>query len=287
LVRPRVAAAIGVALDELGLLHVLILWAVVAVALGPLWLLRKLGVTLAPLPYAGVFGFIGAAFGVVVGLMVFFASQHYTAVNTAAQEEATQLATIDAVSGAFPARAGSLLRRDLYCYVTDVIHDEWPAMGGGDDRGSPKVDARLAALYSELLRVGRPNVPEPVYWYSSAVTAGITAGQDRGHRLLLGARAQIPDALWTLIYVGAALMVVFAVFFHLEGRRQLVWMTVAVIIMLTALTGVLAALDHPTARPFGIGPHAMRVLQARLGEGLGFPLTDPPLLFRHVLTPPP
>ena len=244
------------------LLHVLILWAVVAVVLGLLWLLRKLGVSLAPLPGAGVFGFIGAAFGVVVGLTVFFASQHYT--------EATQLATIDAVSGAFPARAGSLLRRDLYCYVTDVIHDEWPAMGGGDDRGSPKVDARLDALYGDLVRVGRPNVPAPSYWYSSAVTAGVTAGQDRGHRLLLGARAQIPDALWGLIYVGAALMVVFAVFFHLAGRRQLVWMTAAVIIMLTALTGVLAALDHPTERPFGIGPRAMRVLQARLSEGLGF-----------------
>jgi hypothetical protein len=64
-------------------------------------------------------------------------------------------------------------------------------------------------------------------------------------------------------------MVVFAVFFHLESRRQLVWMTVAVIIMLTALTGVLAALDHPTQRPFAIGPHAMRTLQARLSEGLG------------------
>jgi hypothetical protein len=251
------------------LLHVLILWAVLAVSLGLLWLLSQLGVSLAPLPSTGVFGFIGAAFGVVVGLTVFFASQHYTAVNTAAQGEATQLATIDALSGAFPARAGSLIRRDLYCYVTDVIDDEWPTMEGGDERGSPRVDARLGALYGELLQVGRPKVPDPSDWYTSAVSAGITAVQDRGQRLLLGARAQIPNALWALIYFGAALMVVFALFFHMESRRQMVWMTVAVIIMLTVLTGVLAALDHPTQRPFGIGPDAMRTLQARLSEDLG------------------
>jgi hypothetical protein len=135
--------------------------------------------------------------------------------------------------------------------------------------GSPKVDARLGALYGELLQVGRPNVPEPSTWYSNAVSAGIVASQDRGQRLLLGARAQIPDALWTLIYVGAALMVVFTLFFHMESRLQLAWMTVAVVIMLTVLTGVPAALDHPTQRPFGIGPDAMRTLQARLSKGVG------------------
>ena len=113
------------------LLHLLILWAVLAAALGLLWLLKQLGVSLAPLPYAGVFGFIGAAFGVLLGLMVFFASQHYMTVRTAAQGEATQLGTIDAMSGAFPASAGSVVRRDLYCYVTEVIDAEWPAMEGG------------------------------------------------------------------------------------------------------------------------------------------------------------
>jgi drug/metabolite transporter (DMT)-like permease len=251
------------------LLHVLILWAVLAAALGLLWLFRALGVSLAPLPYAGVFGFIGAAFGVVLGLTVFFASQHYMTVRTAAQGEATQLATVSAMSGAFPARAGSLVRRDVYCYVTDVIDDEWPAMEGGDERGSSKVDARLGALYGELLEVGRPKAPEPSTWYSSAVSAAVTAAQERGQRLLLGARAQIPDAMWVLIYFGAALMVGFALFFHMQSRRQLVWMTVAVIIMLTVLTGVLAALDHPTQRPFGIGPDAMRILQPRLSKGLG------------------
>ena len=265
------------------LLHLLILSGVLAGALGMLWLLNRLGVSLAGLPSAGVFGFIGAAFGVVVGMTTFFASQHYASVRTAAQDEASQVATVVAMSGSFPVRTGSSVRRQLYCYVTDVINDEWPAMRAGDERGSPKVDGRLRALYRELLRVGRPEAPEPRNWYSTAVSAAIDASQDRQQRLLLGARAQIPDAMWALIYFGAALMVVFTFFFHVEGRRQLVWMTVAVIAMLTALTGVLAGLDHPALRPLGVGPDAMRTEQARLGEALR--LTDPRAFCRRVPIP--
>jgi VIT1/CCC1 family predicted Fe2+/Mn2+ transporter len=261
----------------------LILWAVLAVALAMLWLLSRLGVSLAGLPSAGVFGFIGAAFGVVVGMTTFFASQHYASVRTSAQDEATHVATVVAMSGSFSVRAGSAVRRQLYCYVTDVIDDEWPAMRAGDERGSRKVDGRLRALYRELLRVGRPEAPEPRNWYSTAVSAAIDASQDRQQRLLLGARAQIPDAMWALIYFGAALMVVFTFFFHVEGRRQLVWMTVAVVVMLTALTGVLAGLDHPTLRPFGVAPDAMRTEQARLGEALR--LTDARAFCRRVPTP--
>ena len=179
--------------------QVLILWAVLAAALGTLWLLKLCGVGLAQLRNAGVFGFIGAALGIVIGLTTFFASQHYASVRTAEQQEATKLATLVAMSGSFPARSGLFVRREIYCYVTDIIDREWPAMQRGDERGSPQVDGRLQALYQELLRVGRMN-PQPSTWYSNAVTAGIEAGQDRGTRLLLGARGQIPNALWGLIY---------------------------------------------------------------------------------------
>jgi hypothetical protein len=265
--------------------QVLILWAVLAAALGTLWLLKLCGVGLAQLRNAGVFGFIGAALGIVIGLTTFFASQHYASVRTAEQQEATKLATLVAMSGSFPARSGLFVRREIYCYVTDIIDREWPAMQRGDERGSPQVDGRLQALYQELLRVGRMN-PQPSTWYSNAVTAGIEAGQDRGTRLLLGARGQIPNALWGLIYFGAGLMAVFAVFFHVESRHQLIWMTVAVVVMLTVLTGVLAGLDHPSQRPFGVGPNAMRVLQVRLADVLGLRGTNPLEFCRTVPTAP-
>ena len=265
--------------------QVLILWAVLAAALGTLWLLKLCGVGLAPLQNAGVFGFIGSALGVVIGLTTFFASQHYAAVRSAEQTEATKLATLVAMSGSFPARSGMFVRRETYCYVTDIIDWEWPAMQRGDEHGSPQVDGRLQVLYQELLRVGRMN-PQPSTWYSNAVTAGIDATQDRGTRLLLGARGQIPDALWGLIYFGAGLMAVFAVFFHMQNRHHLIWMTLAVLVILTVLIGAIAGLDHPAQRPFGLGPNAMRILQVRLADRLGLGGTNPLVFCRTVPTVP-
>jgi hypothetical protein len=268
------------------LLHVLILWAVVAAVIAVLWLAGRARGGLQGLPYAGIFGFIGAAFGVVVGLTTFFASQHYAAVRSAAQSEATDMTTIVAMSGAFRPQDAAAMRRQLYCYATDVVDDEWPRMRAGKDGGSPEVEARIRAVYLELLRIGRPNAPQPTNWYSSAVDAGVHVAQDRQQRLLLGARPQIPNDLWVLIYVGSALMVVFSFFFHKEGRRQLVWMTVAVVVMLTAITGVLAGLDHPTLAPFGVQPDAMRREQARLGEALGIPAARASGLCARLPTPP-
>jgi hypothetical protein len=73
------------------LLHLLILWAVVAVVLAAIYGSRRGGIEFEGLKYAGIFGFVGAAFGVVIGMTTFFASQHYAEVRQAAEHEATAL----------------------------------------------------------------------------------------------------------------------------------------------------------------------------------------------------
>ena len=73
------------------LFHLLILWAIAAVLLGGLFFALSRGAPIQPVNRRGVFTFISASFGVVVGLTTFFASQHYSDVRQAAQQEATSL----------------------------------------------------------------------------------------------------------------------------------------------------------------------------------------------------
>jgi hypothetical protein len=242
------------------LAHILILWAVLGVTLAATMTLHRRG-SLGRLPYAGVFGFVGAAFGVVIGMTTFFASQHYADVRAAAEREATALGDVAALTGSFKPAEGLLIRDQLYCYATDVIDIEW---GTSSDVGSPVVQGRQRALYVLLLRVGHQN-PKPDSWYSRALNSAFDAGDQRQSRLLLSS-AQIPVPLWILIYLGAAIILTFTFFFHLDGRRQLIGMHVAVILMLTAVVGVLAGLDSPTEGPFGLKPHAMTTVQELLGE---------------------
>jgi hypothetical protein len=240
------------------LAHILILWAVLGVTLGVTLMLHRRG-TLGRLPYAGVFGFVGAAFGVVIGMTTFFASQHYADVRAAAEREATALGDVAALTGSFKPAEGLLIREQLYCYATDVIDLEWPR---NSDVGSPAVEGRQRALYVLLLRVGHQN-PKPDSWYSRALNSSFDAGDQHQSRLLLSS-PQIPIPLWILIYLGAAIILLFTFFFHLETRRQLIGMHVAVIFMLTAVVGVLAGLDSPTEGPFGLKPHAMSSVRALL-----------------------
>jgi hypothetical protein len=239
--------------------HLLILGGVVVLVLVGLFTVHRKGKPFTGLRYAGIFGFVGAAFGVIIGMTTFFASQHYANVRQAAEREASAAGEFAVLSGAFPQREGAQIRAQLYCYATDVITDEWPR---NTDRGSPAVEGRQRALYVLMLQVGRENV-KPSSWYSSALSSALTLGEQREERLFQTA-PQIPIPLWILLYAGAALVVVFAFFFHLEGRGQLFGMTGAVILMLTAVVLVLAGLDSPTEGPFGQTPHAMDAVRAGL-----------------------
>jgi hypothetical protein len=266
------------------LLHLLILSAVIVAAIAALRMAPRLGLQFDALPFAGVFGFVGAAFGIVLGMTTFFASQHYAGFRQAAQSEATSLGNAAAMSGAFPRGSGDAVRRQIYCYATDVIEQEWPHMAS-DNHGLPIVEARQAAAYIVLLRVGRGD-PRPTTWYSNAVGASLRAGENRQHRLLLS-QPQIPEMLWILIYVGAALTILFTFFFHLKSRRQLAGMMAAVIVMLTAIVAALATLDAPTQGPLGLQPDAMRAEQRLLADTISPRPKDPARYCRAVPTPSP
>jgi hypothetical protein len=238
---------------------------VIALTLVFVWLAPRVGIQLAALPFAGAFGFIGAAFGVVLGFSAFFANQHYSNFRTQAQDEATALGNVAAMVGSLPPAQAAASRAELYCYATDVIDKEWPKMATGrGHEGATSVEDRERAQYVILLRAGR-EAPRPLVWYSNAVSQSLDVGQARQQRLLLS-QPQIPGVLWFLIYVGSALIVLFTCFFHLKSKRQLRGMLVAVVVMLFAVVLVLAGLDAPTQDPFGLEPSAMRIERRLIGQ---------------------
>jgi hypothetical protein len=246
------------------LFHLLILWGIVAALLIGVYLARRAGIKFAMLENAGIFWFIMSAFGVVIGLTTFFASEHYSDMRDTAQREASAIGIVESMTGAFPAREGALIREQLYCYATEVVDHDWSITDG---KGSAAVDARVSYIYLLLLAVGK-DVPKPENWYSEATSSGLDAGTAREERLLL-AEPRIPGVLWALMYVGAALIVVFAFFFHLASRTQLLAMLAAVIVMLTAVVVVLAKLDTPTESPFALQADAMRAERDLIAPDVG------------------
>jgi hypothetical protein len=251
--------------------YVLILWAVVVVTGAVIFALRRTGVMAEPPRTIAGINLIGASYGLVLGLMTFFASQHQSAFRDTAQDEATAVAQGYVMARSLPGGDVRLARSQEYCYAEDVIDREWPEMGRGNAKGDPAVDAREAALYAILLRGGL-DTPKPKIWYQNAVSSALDAGQARLKRLQQSER-QIPDGIWVLIYFGAALLLVLIAWYHLARRRQGLALLTIFVLMLTAVVAVLAGLDTPARGPFKIEPTAMKQTRSLLGKDLG--VSDP------------
>jgi hypothetical protein len=245
------------------LLHLLILWAVIAGTLGAMFIATRVRVKFSGLRPTDTFAFVGATFGIVIGLTTFFASEHYSDLRGTAEAEATSLSDFAALSGSFPPREGGQLRAQLLCYATDVIDDEWATTDG---LGAQSVDGRVAAAHVLLLRTGLHN-PQPESWYTRALSAGIDVGDRRDQRLRL-TEPQIPGSLWFLLYVGSALSLFFVVLFHLANRAHLVAMILAVSLMLSTVFAVLAGLDSPTQGLFSLKPKAMTSAQTLIAQNV-------------------
>jgi hypothetical protein len=263
--------------------YVLILWAVVVVAGLVIFVVRRLG-WMGSLSTEVAVGFIGGAYGILLGLLTFHGLQHVNSFRDTAQDEAAEIAQASALTGAFPPREGAAARRQLYCYASDVIDRDWPAMAQGVKKGAPIVERRESALYGILLQVGRGNA-RPANWYDKALAASLQAGKDRLRRLLLSQR-QIPAGMWALIYIGAMLMLVLIAWYHSSSRRQATAMLGASILMLTAIVAVLAGFDAPANAPFEVKPAAMEQTRDLMGAQIGA-IADPTGFCRALPAPPP
>jgi hypothetical protein len=267
--------------------HILILWAVIAATVAVIGVIARRR-TLHPPHGSGAIRFSAAAFGVILGLTTFFATGQVSSLTEAAQDEASSVGDLVIASGPFPLPIGTEVRRQAFCYANDVVEDDWPAMKDGHEFGARSVEARESAIYVAVLRAAHTH-PEPST-LNTAVSSGLELGRQRERRLLLN-QPQIPTELWVLIYVGSVIIFIF-VFFDQIGygdkrasRGERVWTSLGVVLMLSAVIGVLAHLDRPTADPFGLQPKAMRHELQVLAGSIKGDTSDPEAFCRTVPVP--
>ena len=229
------------------IVHVLILWGVIAVA-------AALGVVVhrrrtpeeAP-EYQSALTFVGAAYGLLLGLLVVFAVGHYTDVKHESQAEASKLVALQDTVRVYPSETSDPVRHDVVCYMRSIVHDEWPSMERGKDTGVPRTLG-----FGDRVRADVRNLPIDNQKEGSAygrAGALITDASESRQRLLFFTEQRIPAALWVVIYVGAFLVVLLLVghYFTRPAGRAVALGSVAV--LMTVVVSVLATLDQP----FGIG----------------------------------
>jgi len=152
---------------------------------------------------SGPFGFLGAGFVILLGFVIFLSFGTYSDARTHSESEATAVLDQFAAAEVMPAAIRARAQSQLVCYGRSVVHQEWPVMKDG--QSSAVTDGWVVSLeQTEKSLPGTNGAQDAALtdWYDA------THSREMGRRgRLLVAQGDIPTLLWSLLIIGAALVV--------------------------------------------------------------------------------
>ncbi len=237
-------------------LHVLILWGLVVLALAVAFLAERRREKDGDKPeYAVALGFVASSYGLLLGLLVAFGANHYTDVRQKAQDEADSLLALTDTMAVYPPQIRNPTQHLILCYMRAIRDDDWPSMERGSHLQSPR-----ALSFGDRLRATIASLPTKGAHEGSAYgrAQGIVSDADKSRQqLLFFTESRVPAALWGVIYVGAFLLFLL-IAMHYAGRPagRIVSLG-SVVTLLTVVVAVLSSLDQPYGVGARVGPTSL------------------------------
>ena len=192
---------------------------------------------------AGVFGVLATGFAVLAGFVVFLAFESYDTSRSGAETEAQIVAEQFETVQFLPTPARERLSGELVCYARSVVHQEWPRMESGtlDNALNPWGVALFRSLQETEPRT--PSEQAAFSKYLDQRSDREDARSDRTH----GGEGVIPTPLWIVLFLSAAILFVFMLFFADSGERAVVQATMmgGVAVLVSSLLLLLWFIDNP------------------------------------------
>jgi hypothetical protein len=240
------------------LLHILILWALVVLALTVAFFVERRRRRKSPdekAEYAVAQGFVASSYGLLLGLLVAFGANHHSDVRARAQDEADAMIALYETVGVYPSSIQDRVQHDIYCYMRSIRDDDWPSMERGNE-----LESFRTGKFGDQMRLSVSNLPEKGGQEASAYgrAQGIATDATKlREQLLFFTQPRVPTILWGVIYVGAFLLFLL-IALHYAGRpRGRLFALGAVVTLLTVVVSVLSMLDQPFGPGARVGPTAM------------------------------
>jgi hypothetical protein len=202
-------------------------------------------------------GFVGGAAGILLGLLLVFAVQHYTDAQAATRDEAVKNSRLFYSMGPFDAAERTAARQSLICYMESVVQDDWRATAADDITGAENTTAWSKKVRTELSEFTvETEKTTSAFQVLDEQTLGVA--ELRQFRLLI-AQPQIPLTVWLVIYL-SSLVLAALLALHLADRKYLGRVSIAAIyLVLAVVVMALAVLDEPFDSSMGrMEPTAMQ-----------------------------
>jgi Protein of unknown function (DUF4239) len=239
---------------------IVILVAAVAVAVGALLLVRRRAPEGSYFSdgdrASGVFGVLATGFAIFAGFVVFLAFTSYDQSRSGAEREALTVVQQFETAQFLPAIVRERLGGELVCYARSVVHSEWPEMESGNARDA--INPWGLALFRTLQPL-EPSGPAEEAAFSKWLDQTSEREEARLDRIH-GASGIIPTTVWIVLFLTAAVVFAYMLFFADSGERarsQAMLIGSATTVLVLTLLAIYA-LDNPYGAALGsIEPTAM------------------------------
>ncbi len=232
---------------------VLTLAGAVAIALGFLWLSKRLlGEDVGPTHNPSLSPFltvVGLVFGALLGFTVVVAWEQFSSAEANVAHEASTLTTMYRQTVAMPDPQRTELRQQLRKYAEAVSGPEWAAQETG---GGTSDTARAAITEMYRLFGDRPaGTSSPVDGEFLSKLGVLTSDRDQR---VLDQEPRIPTLLWVGLIFGGGLLIAIAGFVNFSSRRGHAALASGVAVLMGLLLFVVYWLDHPFGTEIGVTP---------------------------------
>lgn len=230
-------------------------------------------------------GFKFAVVGVIYGLLLTFAAistwDKFSEAQVSVIEEAAAASAIYQLTNG-PEQDQLAVRGALSNYLKLAIDKDWPAMEV--EQESEEVSAALGELYIDVIRLIQKGAMVPAQKkvtvsrqkgaipaqngaMAQALTIELikqldTITKSRRTRVHLSAGI-VPNMLWHVLIIGAALTIIFTFFFGAENLAAQISMIGILAAMIFMSLLMIISFDHPFTGPVHIGPEALKDLLKR------------------------
>ncbi len=226
---------------------------------------------------AGVFGVLATGFSVLLAFIIVLGFQAFDDARSGAETEAILVAQQVETAQFFAEPARSQLTGQLVCYGRTVVGPEWKDLETG------ALDAQInpwaGRLFQTLTRVQPQSGAE-----QSAYDTWMSQTQERElarNARIHGAPGLIPVPMWVVLYVLAAILFTYMLFFADSGERaltQVLLMSSVTVVVVSSLL-LLNFFNHPFGTGVGtLKPTAMertlRLVESEM-PAVGIVVTPP------------
>lgn len=206
-----------------------------------------------------VFANIGVLYAVLLGFTVVNVQQRFDSIKQTTRTEAIYLAELYEDVEIFPQKNRDHIRRMIKDYGNSIVEDEWSSMASG--MGNTRTSKALKKVWSAFYEL-EPNDNKQKTAYAQSIAR---LNNLMGARLtrLLGSEELLGSEMWTLLILGAFVMMGFIWFFGLENLTSHIVMGAVLAATIAFLLFLIYSLDTAFIGGVSIPPEALKkVLQS-------------------------